>query len=141
MVPQKNIRIKKWFWNLIPWVNYQTMQAFYPNIYLPPKVYENLVSDNPNPYNFAHLLHEQTHIKRIEAEGKLSFMMKYAFSPKFRFDEEIKASEVAMKYIKSKGLTWNVDDTAKHLSSWLYFWPVSYVNARSKLTEIWNRLD
>ncbi|KKS45048.1 MAG: hypothetical protein UV10_C0035G0002 [Candidatus Azambacteria bacterium GW2011_GWA1_42_19] len=137
MTLDSNIKVKPKFWNLIPWISEQTATALYPNIYLPEKTYRNLQKTNPDPYNIARLIHEQTHIKRIQKEGVVKFALKYLLDPTYRISEELIATKESMKFIKSKKLIWNIDRSARFLSGWLYLWPDSYKNIKSKLDRIW----
>lgn len=135
-----NIKIKPKYWNLIPWISDQTATALYPNIYLPERTYRDLSSAKPDPYNISRLIHEQTHIVRIKEVGIAKFAMKYLFDPKFRIAEELIATKEGMKFIKSKKLSWDIDRSARYLSSWLYLWPASYNNAKTRLEKIWKEL-
>lgn len=102
--------------------------AIYPNIYLPRKVFENLKKEKPNPKYLDILRHEEMHIKRQKKMGTLKWLVKYIFSPKFRFNEEIKAIKAQKKF--------DLEKSAKSLSGWLYFWPVSYNTAKKELEKI-----
>lgn len=132
-----NIKIKSWYWNLIPWVGNTTAQGIYPNIYLPKWVYDNLKSKNPSPWHQALLLHEGEHLKRQKKYGPNKWFLRYMFDPKFRFEEEIAADVPKMKFLKKKKLNPYINQRAKRLSSWLYFWPVSYKTAKRELEKIW----
>lgn len=92
---------------------------------------------NPNPYYIATLEHEKRHLEREKEVGFLKFGFKYLFSPKFRFQEELIADKEAMKFLKKKGLTFNIEKSARYLSSWLYLWPVSEEKAKKELTKLW----
>lgn len=67
-----NVKIKPKYWNLVPWASHQTATALYPNIYLPENTYRDLQKANPDPYNIARLIHEQTHIARFEKIGNMT---------------------------------------------------------------------
>ena len=56
----------------------------------------------------------------------------------FRFQEELLAIKASMKYLKRKKLTFDTDKSARHLSSWLYLWMVSYDRAKRELDKAWN---
>ena len=135
----KNVRLKKGLWNLFPFLNF-TGQAIYPNIYLSKNVYENLKTNKPEPHYFAALKHEQTHIERATKKGWIIWNLKYIISPTFRFNEELEAIKSSMRYLKENNITFNTDKRAKHLSSYLYLWCVSYKKAKEKLDEIWNKI-
>jgi hypothetical protein len=121
----RNVGLRKGMAAHIPWYNNNIAQGLYPNVYLPKKVFENLKSKNPDPKYIAILAHEQKHVERQKEMGPFKWGMKYVFSPKFRFDEEILAIK-AQKMI-------DVEKSAKDLSSWIYLWMVSYKTAKEKL--------
>ncbi len=133
----KNVKVKDWYWNLIPWIGFSTATAIYPNIYIPPAVYQNLISKTPNLYHQSRILHEQTHIDRQQTIGLFKWGLKYLINREFRYKEEILAISSAIEYIKSKGLTWDIQSTAKSLSGWLYFWMIPQSKAISDLKNIW----
>lgn len=132
----KNIKVKDGLWKLIPFLANKTAHGVYPNVYLPEHIYDNLKSKTPNPYNIALLLHEQEHIKRQKAQGRIKWLLKYIFSSKFRFNEELQADIPKIKYLKSKNLEFDLEKRAKQLSGWVYLWPVSYEEAKNKLNEL-----
>lgn len=132
----KNIKPKIGLWKLIPFLAEKTAHGIYPNVYLPQGIYDNLKSKTPNPYNVALLLHEQEHIKRQKEKGVIIWLLKYIFIPKFRFEEELKADISKIKYLKGKRLNFDIEKRAKQLSSWIYLWPVSYNEAKVKLTSL-----
>ena len=129
----KNVKVKPWFWNLIPWVSKNTAQAIYPNIYLPVHVYQNLISNKPDIRHTALLAHEQEHIRRQQVVGVVWWMIQYFINPKFRFEEELAADIPRMKIFKQRGAKFDIETRAKKLSGWLYFWPVSYQKAKTSL--------
>lgn len=135
-----NIKPKPRWWNIIPMLSSLTANAIYPNIYLPKKVYESLLSDNPKLKWIAVLIHEQEHIKREKEIGVIMFGLKYLFSPKFRFSEELIAIKAQMKYLKSVGKKFDTNKAAKYLSGWLYFWPVTYKYAKQLLDGAWKEV-
>lgn len=132
-----NVKLKKGLLNIFPFSKY-TAQAIYPNIYFPKRIYENLKSNKPSLQNIAILIHEQTHIERAYKIGFIIWNLKYIFLPKFRFEEELKAEEVSMKYLKKVRFPLDIDKRAKKLSSYLYLWCVSYKEAKRELEKIWN---
>ncbi len=135
-----NVKLKSKYWNLIPWISDQTATALYPNIYFPKNIHKDLQKTSPDSLNIAHLIHEQTHIKRIKKAGVLKFALKYFFDPGFRVAEELIAIKASMKFIKSKKLTWDINNSAKHLSGWLYLWPISYISVKERLEKIWKEI-
>ena len=121
-------------------MNKYTAQAIYPNIYFPKEIYLKLSSPNPDPKYIAALIHEQEHIKRQKNEGWIKWGMKYIFSPKFRFEEELIAIKASMRYLKKKKIGFDIEKKAEILSGWLYLWPVSYSTAREELKKIWGEI-
>jgi len=134
-----NVKIKTGLWDIFPFSKF-TGQAIYPSIYIPKRIYKNLQSNKPKPQYVATLIHEQTHIKRAAKKGWIIWNLKYAFSPSFRFNEEIEAIKNSMIYLKRNNIAFNTDKRAKHLSSYLYLWCVSYKKAKEELDTIWNEV-
>jgi len=139
MILPNNVKPKTFLWNLFPFSKY-TAQAIYPNIYFRREVFENLKSDNPNPRYIAALKHEQTHIERQKKEGWFRWGLRYIFSPKYRFNEELEAIKASMKYLKEINSTFDADRSAKYLSGWLYLWCGSYKKAKAELDKVWQGL-
>ena len=100
--------------------------AIYPNIYLPRKVFENLKKEKPNPKYLDILRHEEMHIKEQKKMGTLKWLIKYIFSPKFRFNEEIIAIKAQKKF--------DLEKSAKVLSGRTYLWMASYEEVKEKLS-------
>ncbi|HEY5442198.1 MAG TPA: hypothetical protein VIJ68_01530 [Candidatus Saccharimonadales bacterium] len=120
----------------LPGVGKATCQAVYPNIYVPRHVYASLQSDNPEPRYIAVLLHEQEHLLRMKQSGVLKWNLRYAFSRKFRLDEELAAVKPQKIYLLQQGEAYDDERKAKLLSSWLYFWSTSYDKALEKLKQL-----
>ena len=118
----------------------QTAQGIYPYILVPPYIYEDLQSAAPNPYYLALIAHEQTHLDRQAEYGFVRWMAFYAVGSNFRFKEEIEAIRAQMAFLKSKGLSYPIEATAKLLSSWLYLKPVSYETALEALKLVWEEV-
>ena len=134
-----NIKIKKGLLKILPLSKY-TAQAIYPNIYFPKHVYENLISNKPRLQNIAILMHEQIHIERAHQVGFIIWNLKYIFLSKFRFEEELEAEKVSIKYLKKLNFPLDINKRAKKLSSYLYLWCVSYEKAKRELDKIWNEV-
>lgn len=134
-----NVRIKPRFWELLPWFSSYTAQAIYPNIYFSKDTYEKLSSSNPDLKYVALLLHEQTHIGRQRKLGWIKWGIKYVFSPKFRFNEELEAIKAQMSYLKKNKKEFDIEKSARYLSGWLYLWPVSYKTAKRELERVWRK--
>jgi hypothetical protein len=133
----ENVKLRRGITAHIPWYSNNIAQGVYPNVYLPKKVFENLKTDNPDPKYIAVLAHEQKHIERQIEIGKLTWDMKYSFCSSFRFNEELIAVKAQMAVYKKFKKKFDIGKSAKYLSSWLYFWPVSYKTAKRKLEKAW----
>jgi len=136
----KNIRKKSKLVELLPWIGGGTSTTIYPNIYLSSPVYNSVYSDKPDPYMISTLIHEQEHIVRIRKMGPAKWYMKYFLSRKFRLDEELAATKPQLAYIKSLGLTFNLERKARALSGVLYLWAASYKDVLAKLIQIWDNV-
>jgi len=136
----ENVRVKRRISAWIPWFNNNTAQALYPNIYLPQKVYNNLKKSKPNPKFIAVFAHEQRHLERQKKIGPFKWEMKYSFCSSFRFNEELIATKAQMIVFKKYKKKFDIEKSAKSLSSWLYFWPVSYKTAKKELEKVWREV-
>lgn len=134
-VKYKGITIKKKpsFWRFIPWLSSYTAQAFFSKIYVSEELFNNL----KKPRSIATLEHERKHIERQKELGLINFGVRYVFFPKFRLHEELLAIEKSMKYLKRRGLDFDIERAAGFLSSWLYFWMTSYDKVKRKLEKAW----
>jgi len=141
-VKYKGITVKKKpnFWNFLPWLSSYTAQAFFSKIYVSEEIFDNLKSKKPKPRSIATLEHERKHIERQKELGPINFGIRYIFSPEFRFSEELLAIKESMKYLKRKGLDFDIERAAGFLSSRLYFWMTSYDKARRELERIWKEI-
>lgn len=115
----------------------QTAQGIYPYILVPRHIYDELNSPAPNPYALALIVHEQTHLDRQSKYGWIKWMVSYAVSSKFRFEEELQAIRAQMGFLKRNGLSFPIEATAKLLSGPLYLKPVSYETATKQLNRAW----
>jgi len=131
------VKQKPKIWNLLPWLSSYTAQAIYPSIYVSEKVYEDLSRIRSKAEYVAILEHEKKHIERQKKLGVFNFGIKYLFSPRFRFKEELLAIRASMKYLKKKRLDFDIEKKAKQLSSWLYLWMTSYDEAKKELQKTW----
>lgn len=136
----RNVRPKPKWWGIVPFLSKFTANAIWPNVYLPQEVYDNLKSGNPKPKWVAVLKHEEEHLRRENEMGPVIFGLKYLFSGRFRFDEELIAIKAGMKYLESVGETFDTARSAGFLSSWLYLWPVSYKEAKTALDKLWKEV-
>ncbi len=135
-----NARKKPYLIELLPWIGRGTSTAIYPYVFLSRKVYEDIVSANPDPYSVSSLLHEQEHLERARKYGVLMWYASYLFNKDFRFKEELAALEPQLRYVKSQGLTFNLERKARSLSGWLYFRPVSFDKALVEVQGLWHRV-
>lgn len=136
----KNVRPQPDFWRYLPFLSRHFGTTIVSTIYLKPAVYNDLLSENPGLENIGHLIHEQAHVKHAKQLGYLQFALRYLLSGKFRFFEELEASKEQWKYLKSHGITPDLDRKARILSSWIYFWPVSYEFAKKEIEKTWAKL-
>lgn len=134
------VRKKPSFWRFIPWLSSYTAQAIISRIYVSEEIFKSLKLKNTNPKMIAVLEHEKKHIERQKELGPFKFGVKYLFSPKFRFQEELIAIRESMKYLKTKKLSFDIERSAGFLSSWLYLWMTSYDKAKSELEKIWDEV-
>ncbi|HTK03744.1 MAG TPA: hypothetical protein VL401_03200 [Alphaproteobacteria bacterium] len=133
----QNIKPKTGIWKLLPKIfSKNTAHALYPNIYLPEKIYLNLLSKNPNVNWIGVLKHEQTHITRQRQLGPMKWNLKYIFSKKFRLDEEIIANTIQIQYCQKHKIKFDIERKARFLASWVYGWPDSYQNIKSKFESV-----
>ncbi len=138
-IVSSNVRKKPYVIELLPWIGRGTSTALYPYVYLSRKAYDNILSANPDPYSMSVLLHEQEHLKRAKKYGVLKWYVNYLFNRDFRFKEELAALKPQLGYVKSRGLTFNLELKARSLSGWLYFKPVSFDEALTEIKIIWER--
>src|SRR5579872_5597073 len=129
----QNLRKKNLFIELLPWIGGGTSTAIYPNVYLSRKVYKNIHGANPDPYKVSTVIHEEEHIKRISKVGAKYWYRRYFLDKTFRLEEELAASKPQFSYLKTLGLTYDLDQKAKVLSGHLYFWPASKEQILDKL--------
>lgn len=132
----KNVRKKPWWFRFVPglWGNYAN--TIYPWIYLTNREWEDVHSANPSPSTIATLLHESIHLERQKDLGFLKYGFKYLLSRSFRFEEELLAIMPQMRYLKQKGIMFDIEARARALSSSMYLWCSSYEEARRRLGEI-----
>lgn len=135
-----NLRKKNFIVELFLWVGGGTSTTIYPYVYLSRSVYKSIHSSQPDPYKISIVLHKEEHIKRIKKIGASKWYRQYFISRKFRLEEELIATKPQLAYIKSKGLTFDLDRKARVLSGHLYFWAVSRNEAKTRLTNMWNSL-
>ena len=104
------------------------------NIYLPEEIFTDLQKENPDPINISLLIHEEEHRKN----SSLSNIIRYALFPKARLNEELGAYKVQFKYLKSKRATYDIENVARNLSGFFYFYSTNYKNAKRLLEKAWN---
>ncbi len=107
-----------------------------PNIFLKYEILADLQKENQNPKYIALLNHEQEHLKRQREMGSVKFFIKYALFPRFRFREEIIANKKTAKVLKEHGIPFDSNLYAKYLSGPMYFWCVSYKEAKKELDKL-----
>lgn len=128
--------LKPWYWNVIPTLKWCGASAHYSKIILRKDIYDDITSNNPNPVWVALLEHEAKHIERQRKMGKWKFQFYYQLSPKFRINEELEADKARFQYLKKHNIPYSLEDRAKMLSSWKYFWAIGYKEVRKRLEKI-----
>ena len=111
--------------------------TIYPCVYVGHKLYADVHSAKPNPYYLALIIHEQEHVKRIKTYGPTKWYLHYIFRSRFRLEEELVAYGKQFTYLKTQGLTYDLDRCARNLSSFIYLWAVSKEDALAKLRDLW----
>lgn len=110
--------------------------TIYPNIYLPPEVYQDLLGNNPLPVSRATLVHEQAHWERQRALGILRYGARYLLSKRFRYSEELAAIKPQMQLLYAANSRFDIADRAKRLASIEYLWCVPYKKALGDVTKL-----
>ncbi len=128
------------WWKYFPYLKILRGCLFFNKIYLRNDIYSNLLSKNPDDYNYSVLLHEMKHLERMNAIGMIKFGFQYIFSKKHRLEEELLAMQEQIRYLRSKNLKFDIGKAAFSLSSWAYLWATDLENAKSKLMEIREKL-
>jgi hypothetical protein len=129
--------VKPWYWNYIPTLAWTGASAHFDKIILRKDIYEDVTSKNPSPANIALLEHELKHIERQRKVGKWRFWLLYQFSSKFRINEELIADKARFKFIRQNKVEYDLQKRAEMLSSWKYFWGISYVSAKAQLEKLY----
>ena len=119
------IRAKAWWWSLVPLAGRNHFATTIGRtIYLPPKTYQEVMTDPPSVSSQALVLHETTHVQQYDAEG-VWFALRYLFSRKSRLRYEVEAYGRQGAYLKQHGYT-NLDAwiwrRARTLASWRYWY-------------------
>ena len=89
-----------------------------PTIYYPRSV------SDPKHYPEV-IVHESVHLQRQEAVGLTRWLLKYIFSRRFRFDEEILAIRAQLHVLPVAYRLEAIQSFAKQLSGFQYFWAAS----------------
>lgn len=98
-----------------------------PYIYLPKKLYDDPVS------RLDIMIHEHVHLVQ-QQDHPFKFYLKYVFSKSFRYEAELQAYSVQLRYLSWKlGTDLDYSGIAKDLSSWRYLWCQSYDKVMSDL--------
>ncbi len=135
MILPKNVKLLPFY---LRFIRYRGL-SFYPWIFLRKDIYKDLLSESPSNLSIATLIHEQTHIKRMKKIGLTRFAIKYWIDKDFRFQEELAAVKESMEYLKKRGEVFNIEKTAKALSSYQYLWCTSYQKALQELNKVWTK--
>ncbi len=110
----------------------------FPFIFLRKDLYNDLLTDKPQPKSIAALLHEETHRQRQISSGWFLWSLKYVLFPSFRFMEELEAYKATMSVLKKNKVPFDTEKVSKHLSGPLYLWSTSYARAKLSLEKAWN---
>lgn len=140
MVTSNRIQVIPSWWKYIPLLGTEITTAIYPNIYFPKEVYSNLLSKSPSILNQSILIHETVHIERQIAYGVFKWNVRYLCDKKFRLEEELIAIKTQMLFLKRNNETYDCKRKAKHFSSSVYLWVLSYDKSLTLLTDLWNEI-
>lgn len=136
---QSYIKPKPDLFKYIPWLSSNVANTLYPFIFLPKEIYNNLVSHLPNQKYIALLVHEQFHYRRQQEMGAVVFGIKYLFSSKFRFSEELDAVKAAVNYLKQQNITVDIESFNLDNPEYLFLWPISKHYEPEKLKELYEK--
>jgi hypothetical protein len=131
--------VKPWYWNILPHLKWCGASAQYSKIILRKDIYDDVTSTNPSPLWVALLEHEVKHIERQKKMGKWKFQFFYQFSPRFRINEELIADKARFEYVKKHKIKYDLEERARMLSSWKYFWAISYTKVKKELEDIYKK--
>lgn len=126
--------------NVFPLIRDTGGQTVYPFIFLKPVIFTDLMKEAPNPKYIALFYHEQKHRNRQKELGVLFFGIRYIFSRRFRFQEELAAYRITLKIYKQNSLTFDIEKISRALSGPLYLWSTSYREAKEELINAWGNL-
>ncbi len=124
---------KPWYLDLLPTHRWISAQANYSSVWVKKHILDDLLSGKPSPFWISLMEHELKHIERQKEIGKWKFWLYYKLSPKFRINEELIADSARFVYVKKNKVPYSIEDRARMLSSWKYFWGISYKNAKKEL--------
>ena len=134
---KKEVGIIPWFIRYFPGFAKISGLALRNRFLLNPKLYADLISNNPSPYVIGLAIHEIEHIKRAKEYGFWKYRTWYILSKKFRYQEELECHKPQFRYFKQIGYNFDLEPRARILSGSLYFFPVKYEKALADLKEIY----
>ena len=129
-----------WFFKYIPILRSSRGNYFPFATYLRQDIYKDLKSKNPSAESLSVWIHEQSHRKSGKNLGWLMFGLKYWFSRRFRFEEELAGYIAMMPILKKNGVKFDFDGVAKALSGGFYQWATNYKTARKELDSAWKKI-
>lgn len=133
------VRVIPWWIKLaIYTINAQGV-AFLGRIYLRKDLYSAYKAGNADTRVLAVLAHEVRHVERANEVGKIFFIFKMFFFRSYKFQEEVEADRAAMDVYATQREEFPIERRARFLSSWRYFWCVSYEHAKEVLTQEWKK--
>ncbi len=134
------VKRKSGWWSISHFLQHGSAHAIYPNVYVPPQVYDNIISENPDPRMVRVVIHEFAHLRRQREKGVLQWFVLYALSGDFRLVEELEAIKAEIHFSKEQGIEIDLLEKADILSSWRYLFCISFQGAWFLLRSNWKRI-
>ena len=128
---------KPWYWSLSPVHRKCGGAISFGKIVLRKDFFSDYATGNPSPITIGLLIHETEHLKRQKLIGFWRYVIQYNLSPRFRINEEFEADKARIRYLKKNGVEWDLDARARMLSSYQYWWAISYKEAKRILEKMW----
>lgn len=137
---KKFVKKIPFWWMFVPFMG-KIAATFYPYIYLPKSMLENLNSENPEIWNLSVLIHEEVHLKRQKEYGLYKWCIKYFLNKNFRLEEELIAIEEQMIYLHNKKQTYPIEYKVKQFNNSTYLWLTTKDKARKTLEVLWDKVQ
>lgn len=123
---------------ILPWPFTRLALAFWPFVLLPLPLWWRWARGAATIPDEAVIAHEREHLKREWAYGPIAFGLRYFSDRQFRLNEELAAIRVEMAFLRSRGFVYDVQRKAQQFSSHIYGYMVSYDEARTRLSALWD---